>query len=450
MLIKSIYKSIIKHQRLLLVFLISVLFLWNLAAIQRFPKPEFENGYKVPSTQIAKVQPAFFEYLDLAVFLGCLTLVTWLLVKKRSRRGVFWVSIFSLLYFGFYRLGCICPVGSVQNISMALFNPGYAIPITAIAFFVIPLGIAMFFGRTFCAGVCPLGAIQDIFALRPISLKPWIRYLLGIIPFLYLGLAILFSATGSDFIICRYDPFVGFFRHNGSSFMFLIGGMLLIVGIFIARPYCRFLCPYGVLLNMVSRFSNRHVSIAPTTCINCKLCENACPFDAIDKPTGGNVKKDNRELVKKLIIYCFITPALVILCGWIMSQYHEKFALVNFKVRLANQMLLQEKSETATISKEISTFKASGEQVENLYMEATSIIGKFKTGSWLLGAFIGLVLGLTLARLTIFHYRSDYNVNKGTCFSCARCLPYCPVKPSVNNLDTNDLKPASLNSLKHE
>jgi ferredoxin len=445
-MLKAIYTKIQKHNRILLVILISGLFLWNLTAIQRFPKPEFENGYQVPSTQISKVQPIIFEYLDLAVFLACMILVTWLVVKKRSRRGVFWISLFSLLYFGFYRLGCICPIGSVQNVSMALFNPGYSIPITAIAFFTIPLGFAMFFGRTFCAGVCPLGAVQDIFALRPISLKPWIRYLLGIIPFLYLGLAILFSATGSDFIVCRYDPFVGFFRHNGSAFMFLIGGMLLVIGIFIARPYCRFLCPYGVLLNLVSRFSNKHVSIAPTSCINCKLCENACPYDAIDKPTGVEVKKDNRELVKKLIVYCFITPALVVLCGWILSQYHEKFALVNFKVRLANQMLLAEKSEAATATKEISAFKGSGEQVENLYKEATSIIGKFKTGSWILGGFIGLVLGITLARLTIFHYRSDYNVNKGTCYSCARCLPHCPVKPPVKSLNPLDLKPVSLNS----
>lgn len=445
-LLKALYRKIQKHNRILLVILISSLFLWNLTAIQRFPKPEFENGYQVPSTQISKVQPVIFEYLDLVVFLGCMILVTWLVVKKRSRRGVFWVSLFSLLYFGFYRLGCICPIGSVQNVSMALFNPSYSIPITAVAFFIIPLGFAMFFGRTFCAGVCPLGAIQDIFALRPISLKPWIRYTLGIIPFLYLGLAVLFSATGSDFIVCRYDPFVGFFRHNASAFMFMIGGMLLIIGIFIARPYCRFLCPYGVLLNLVSRFSNRHVSIAPTTCINCKLCENACPYDAIDKPTGVEVKKDNRELVKKLIVYCFITPALVVLCGWILSQYHEKFAMVNFKVRLANQMLMAEKSEAAVTTQEISAFKGSGEQVENLYREAASIIGKFKTGSWILGGFIGLVLGITLARLTIFHYRSDYNVNKGTCYSCARCLPHCPVKPPVKNLNPLDLKPVSLNS----
>lgn len=417
-----------KVQYILFVVFVSLL-TYNAFGVQRFPRPEFESGYETPATQVTKVQAVVFEYLDLAVFIAVMSLITWLILKKRSRRAVFWLSIFSLLYFGFYRKGCICPVGSLQNITLAIFNPEYQIPITAIAFFVLPLGYTLFFGRTFCAGVCPLGAIQDIFALRPISLKPWIRYLLGLIPFVYLGLAVLYAATGSDFVICRYDPFVGFFRHNGSSQMFIIGGILLVTGVFIARPYCRFFCPYGVLLNLVSRFSRRHLQIAPAACINCRLCEHACPFDAIDKPTGLGVKNDNRELVKKMILYFLITPALVVLGGWTVSRYHEDLAKVNFKVRLANTMMAAEANrEEMVIPDEITAFRSSGTPAEALYKEAASIVADFRTGGWIMGGFLGLVFGLTLARLTIYRYRNEYVANKGNCFSCARCLPYCPVK----------------------
>jgi ferredoxin len=303
------------------------------------------------------------------------------------------------------------------------------IPVTAIVFFITPLAFTLFFGRTFCAGVCPLGAIQDLVALRPVSMRPWIRYLLGLIPYIYLGLAILYAATGTDFIICRYDPFVGFFRHNGTSLMFSIGGILLVTGVFIARPYCRFFCPYGVLLNLVSRVSRRHLSIANGTCINCRLCENSCPFDAIDKPTGLEVKSDNRELVKKLIIYGFITPVLVVITGWSVSRYHEDFAHVNFKVRLAQEMMtLDKNADPAAIPIEVTTFQSSGMALENLYQEAESIVQKFYLGSWIMGGLLGLVFGLTLARLTVFRYRNEYLTNKGSCFSCVRCVPYCPVK----------------------
>jgi NosR/NirI family transcriptional regulator, nitrous oxide reductase regulator len=411
-----------------ILFLIISLFTLNIQA-QRFPAPEFENNHKIPPTQISQSKPVLFEYMDIAVFLGAMSLITWAIIKKRSRRLVFWISIFSLLYFGFYRKGCICPVGSLQNITMGIFDPHYVIPFTAIIFFITPLAFTLFFGRTFCAGVCPLGAIQDLVALRPVSLKPWIRYVLGIIPFIYLGLAVLFAATRTDFIICRYDPFVGFFRHNGSSLMFGIGGILLVTGVFIARPYCRFFCPYGVLLNLVSRVSKRHLTIAHGKCINCRLCETACPFDAIDKPTGLEVKNDNRELVKKLILYGFITPVLVVLTGWTVSRYHGDFAQVNFKVRLAKEIMeMKSNKSQAVLPDEITAFQSSGTPEEALYKEAGSIIRKFYAGSWIIGGFIGLILGLTLARLTLYRYRNEYNTNKGNCYSCVRCVPYCPVK----------------------
>jgi NosR/NirI family nitrous oxide reductase transcriptional regulator len=411
----------------LLVMVVSM-FTLNILA-QRFPAPDFEGDYQIPSTQIAKAQSIIFEYLDILVFVAAMSLITWVIIKKRSRKAVFWISIFSLLYFGFYREGCICAVGSLQNVTMAIFNPGYTIPITAIIFFITPLAFTLFFGRTFCAGVCPLGAIQDLVAFKPVSLKPWIRSLLGLIPFIYLSLAVLFAATGTDFIVCRYDPFVGFFRHNASYLMFTIGGVLLLTGVFIARPYCRFFCPYGVLLNLVSRVSRRHLSIANGKCINCKLCENACPYDAIDKPTGLEVKSDNRELVKKLIVYGFITPVLIVLTGWTVSRYYEDFAHVNFKVRLAQELMAQDQNaDPATIPTEVTTFQSSGTPLEALYKEAESIVHQFHIGSWIIGGFIGLVFGLTLARLTIYKYRDEYLANKGNCFSCARCIGYCPVK----------------------
>ncbi len=424
-----------KAQLIMLIVVISLI-TYNVLAqqIQRFPKPEFESGYQTPLTQVSKIQPVFFEYLDMFVLVGCMALMTWLVLKKRSRKAVFWLTVFSLLYFGFYREGCICPVGSVQNISMAIFNPGYVVPLTAIVFFIVPIIFTLFFGRTFCAGVCPLGAIQDLFAVRPVSLKPWIRYVLGLIPVIYLGLAVLFSATGTDFIVCRYDPFISFFRINGSSLMFFLGAALLLTGIFIARPYCRFFCPYGVILNFISRFSRKHVSITPSTCINCKLCENACPYDAIDKPEGLSVKNDNRELVKKLIIYCLITPALVVVTGWTASKYHEDFAEVNFKVRLAHELTTTgTDANPADIPTEVTTFRSSGQPLEALRKEVDKIIHRFNIGSWIVGGFLGLIIGLTLARLTIYRYKDDYQPNRGNCLSCARCVDYCPVGKEINN-----------------
>ncbi len=412
----------------LILALILFIQAFNLYAVQRFPKPEFETKYSQPTMQTPCPRSVYMEYFDVAVLVASLSLITWLILKKRSRQGVFWTTIFSLLYFGFYRKGCICAVGSLQNVTMALFNPDYYIPITAIAFFIIPLVFTMFYGRTFCAGICPLGAIQDIFVLRPMPLKQWVQTILGLIPYIYLGLAVLYAATGTDFIVCRYDPFVGIFRHNGTFMMFAIGGVLLLIGVFVARPYCRFLCPYGVLLNFVSRVSKNHLSIAPGKCIECRLCENSCPFGAINKPTPTrNVEKRN-VMVKRFAIYFVITPLLILLGGWTGSRFHENLAKVHPKVRLANELLLANNNKISSLSMEISTFKSMGKPLDKLYAEANIIIDKFYIGGWILGGFLGLVFGLTLVNLSVFQYRTDYTTNKGTCFSCARCVDFCPVK----------------------
>ena len=52
---------------------------------------------------------------------------------------------------------------------------------------------------------------------------------------------------------------------------------------FIGRPYCRYLCPYGALLAILSRFSWHGVTITPDEELDCGLCIDACPFGSIEK-----------------------------------------------------------------------------------------------------------------------------------------------------------------------
>jgi len=421
----------IKLLKFTLVFLLYLTISDGVQA-QRFPKPEFQNGHQQPPTITPSPRTAWLDWLDVIVLVGSLTVVSWLVIKKRSRRGVFWMSLFSIAYFGFFRQGCICSVGSLQNITLALFNPDYVIPVTAILFFIIPILFTLFFGRTFCAAVCPLGAIQDVIAFRPMPIKEWLQKLLGLIPYIYLGLAVLYAATATDFVICRYDPFVGIYRLDATFTMLVIGGLILATGVFIARPYCRFLCPYGVILKWVSKFSKHHITITPASCIQCRLCENSCPFGAIDKPVES-VKIDRRVQVKRFIGLSIIIPLLVIVGGWTGARFHENLAMVDSKVRLAHELMTLPPGNKLPESIDIEGFRTSGKSIAQFYTEVAAKVALFKKGGWWLGAFIGLVFGLTLAGLSIFRYRTDYMPNKGDCLSCARCIDYCPVPPEKSD-----------------
>ena len=417
-------------KNLALAFLISLFAVqfMNSYGIQRFPKPEFESGYIQPETLIPNPRAEILSIMDTAVLLISLSVVSWLVIKKRSRNGVFWMSLFALSYFGFYREGCVCSIGSIQNVTLALSDTSYFIPLTAIIFFVSPLAYTLFFGRTFCAGVCPFGAMQDLVAFSPQKLGSRLNAVLGVIPYIYLGLAVLYAATGTDFVICRYDPFVGIWRLNASFGMFMFGGVLLVAGIFIARPYCRFLCPYGVLLNWASRFSRRHITITPSECIQCRLCENSCPYDAIDIPVTVKNPEDKRTMARKLIFITILIPFLMFEGGWTVSRLHEPLAGVNAKVKLAKQILnpVTEKNQIETF--EIQAFKSQGKQQNQAFAEASAVLNKFYSGGWILGGFIGLVFGGLIAGRMITKHRTDFTPNKGTCFSCVRCVDYCPVK----------------------
>jgi NAD-dependent dihydropyrimidine dehydrogenase PreA subunit len=401
--------------------------------IQRFPKPDFESGYERPILQTPHGRSLALEYLDVFVLIAALSLASYFALKKRSRRHIFVLMVFSLIYFGFWREGCVCSIGSVQNIVYALFSNSYAIPLTVVAFFVIPLIFTLFFGRTFCAAVCPLGAAQDVVVLKPMSLPGWLNQALSVIPYLYLGLSVLFAATGAGFLICRYDPFVGFFRFNANFNMILFGAFMLLLGTVVARPYCRFLCPYGVLLNWMSRLSKKHLSITPSECINCRLCEASCPFDAINKPVETKSHEKREKSTKRLALLLVLLPVLIFASGWVGSLLHVPLSKAHHTVDLAEQIKLEDTGKRIETSDETDAFRATGKTTAQLYDEAREIQYQFKIGGWFLGGFLGLVFGLKLINLSVFRKQDIYEADRGNCYSCGRCFDYCPVgKPDVD------------------
>jgi polyferredoxin len=146
--------------------------------------------------------------------------------------------------------------------------------LAVIAFFTLPLVVALVWGRGFCAGVCPHGAIQDLVLVKPLKVPGWLDEILRVLPWIYLAFALLLAATGSLFIICKFDPFVGIFRMAGPRSMLISGAGLLALSMFVGRPYCRYLCPYGALLGAAARCSKWRPTVTPDICTQCRLCEN--------------------------------------------------------------------------------------------------------------------------------------------------------------------------------
>jgi NADH:ubiquinone oxidoreductase subunit E/NAD-dependent dihydropyrimidine dehydrogenase PreA subunit len=282
----------------------------------RYPartEQDIGDRYQFPSPSYPEPRDTRLRYTDVLVLAATLLLAAWIILRFRDRWSLVILVVFSLCYFGFYRAGCICPIGAIQNVVLSAVDRNYTISIVVTAIFLLPILATLLFGRVFCGGVCPLGAIQDLMLRKPIRVPMLLDKILGYGRWVYLAIAVYFVVGGLQlvvfgrdlavtrhFLICEYDPFVNVFRafdlskiltHEwgrvfrlvGPWWLWIITGVLLGGGVFIGRPYCRWLCPYGAILGACSRLSWRKVTVMPGECIDCELCNDACPLGAIEK-----------------------------------------------------------------------------------------------------------------------------------------------------------------------
>ena len=395
-------------------------------AQNRFPKPDFESGYKYPEIHYPVPDEVFWNIVDIATLTALISIVAWAVIKKRTRKPVLWVSISAIAYFGFFRSGCVCSIGSIQNISLALVDNTYLLPLSVFMFFMLPILFAFLFGRVFCGGVCPFGAIQDLLNVKNYQPSKAVAGVLGIVPWIYLAFSILYAVTRTGFIICRYDPFIGIFRLGGDVGLIFFGVLLLLASVFTGRPFCRFICPYGALLSLFSRVSIFKIKLTTKNCIGCELCHNACPIDAIKPPYDNRAKESRQQGVKRISIYFMALPLLTLAGAILMRTASENLSMANKEVRLYDMVTRHESDPSDIIPLEAETFYGKGRTIEDLKQNVEKIQAEFKSYSTVAGAFIGLVVGIAFIGFSIKRTRTNYEIDRSACVSCGKCFKYCP------------------------
>ena len=155
------------------------------------------------------------------------------------------------------------------------------------------LAIAFLLRKAFCSWLCPVGTLSEylwragrqIFG-RTFQLPGWLDIPLRVLKYVLLAffvwaVANMSAAAIEEFMHAPYGVvadvrMLNFFRYLGQTAAIVLG-VLVIASVLVQNFWCRYLCPYGALLGIVSFFSPLRIRRTEETCINCAKCAKACP-----------------------------------------------------------------------------------------------------------------------------------------------------------------------------
>jgi polyferredoxin len=225
------------------------------------------------------------QALDLGLFsaFAALALISFF---RKSVRLKYMTLIAAVAYLGIYKsqLLSIVNVFGVMGGNLPLFKYNLGWYLFA-AFSVVT---TVLWGRLYCGRVCAYGALTQL--LDPIVPARYRfdvplrveRHASKIKYALLAGVVIYFLAT-SDPLIYRYvEPF-WMFTGQATTGLWIALGVLLVATVFVRNLYCRFLCPLGAALGLLSKLTIFRIK-RWSECNTCKLCEKTCQWGAIEGP----------------------------------------------------------------------------------------------------------------------------------------------------------------------
>lgn len=193
------------------------------------------------------------------------------------------------------------PIAGLMNLKVLVLT-GHVPAIHPAAMFLLIafLLMSLLAKKSFCSWLCPVGTVSEMLGRlgrkifkRGFRMPRWLdiplrglRYLLlGF--FLYL-IGTMSAATLEQFMQTPYGLIVdvkmlNFFRDMSETAAIVIVALVLL-SFLIENVWCRYLCPYGALMGLVSLLSPLKIRRNVSACIDCRKCAHACPSGlAVDK-----------------------------------------------------------------------------------------------------------------------------------------------------------------------
>ncbi len=187
------------------------------------------------------------------------------------------------------------PIGALVSLKNWLVNGEVdAVHPAALVLFLTFVAMALLTRKSFCSWLCPVGTLEEL--MHKLGLRifgrlwhPWawldrllqsLKYLL-LIFFVKIILIDMPAAALKGFLATPYwavsDIKMLHFFTGLAGIPLLTIGVLSVLSLFFRNPWCRYLCPYGALLGVLSIFSPSRIRRDSQQCIDCGACSKACP-----------------------------------------------------------------------------------------------------------------------------------------------------------------------------
>jgi polyferredoxin len=186
------------------------------------------------------------------------------------------------------------PIAGLMNLKYFAVT-GHIPPIHPAAMFLLVafLLMSVLAKKAFCAWLCPVGTLSEylwklgrkVFG-RNFRLPRWLDVPLRGLRYLLLGFFVYIIASMSaealaGFMLSPYGivadvKMLNFFRTIGLIGIIVLS-VLALLSMLVENFWCRYLCPYGALMGLVSLVSPLKVRRDPEACIDCGKCARVCP-----------------------------------------------------------------------------------------------------------------------------------------------------------------------------
>lgn len=149
--------------------------------------------------------------------------------------------------------------------------------------------VAVVGNKLICGWGCQLGALQDsIHGLSPFrrtkrrQVPFWMANGVRVALFL-LFLDFLFGGLFGieNFVIYHHVNFFKLYRWELAPLALILLPVLALLSLVIYRPFCQFVCPFGIFSWVLETVSIYRVRIDESLCIHCDKCVEACPTEAM-------------------------------------------------------------------------------------------------------------------------------------------------------------------------